>query len=445
MVGMKEKFASLRNPWLFIPTLYFVQGLPYTIINDLSVYMLVDLGFPKETIGWTSVLMFVWAVKMFWGPLIDGTATKRKWILRMQFLIIGSIILSAIVLHLPFFIYYLMVVFFIASFFSASYDIATDGYYMFALNHKDQAFFTGIRNTAYRLSKIFSAAVLVVLADQISKNTGDKYFGWSVSLGIAAVIFFVFLLYHIFILPKPIKDKPSSSKNGFPFITVFKEYFTQKNILIIILFILTYRLGEGLLAKMVVPFLKEDVSLGGMGIGLKTVAIMNGTFGIIALILGGILGGWILKYHNLKKLIFPMALAMNIPNILYVYLSYVQPIAEWSIDLTAINSIFGGGEYLFTFNPYVQGCILVENFGYGFGFSAFMVYLLNISKGKFKTSFYAISTGLMAVGVMIPGIASGYFAANYGYKTLFILSVLLTIPGMIVIFFLPYREENGEE
>jgi MFS transporter, PAT family, beta-lactamase induction signal transducer AmpG len=414
-----------NNPWSFIPTQYFAEGLPYVIVNTMSVAMFKSLGASNEFIGLTSFLYIPWAIKFLWGPFVDANSTKRKWLLWMQLILSICFVLMALSLHLTIFTLIALIIFSIISFISATHDIATDGFYLHALNKKDQAFFTGIRSTFYRISMIFGSGLLVWLAGYLGGNTGNIYHGWSVAFFITAGIFLLFFLYHSKILPYPHTDKPvreivkESSK--VPIAKVFREYFTQDKIGLILTFILTYRLGEGILVKMAQPFLLDELNKGGLHISLGNVGIMYGTFGIIALLIGGILGGWLVKNYSLKKLIFPLALAMNIPNILYAFLALYKP-----------------GIIV------IQSCIIIEQFGYGLGFTAFMIYLLYISRGTFKTSHYAISTGIMAVGMMIPGFISGFLQQQLGYFWLFITSFIFTIPGMIIIFFLPYYENNTE-
>lgn len=432
---------SKRSPWLFIPTLYFLQGLPYIIINNFSTVMLDSLGYDKALIGLTSIIALPWSLKPLWAPLVESYGSTRRWILWMQLALAISIGAMSLAINMPTHIF-LMGLFIIGAAFSATSDVATDGYYLHALDKGNQAFFSGIRNTFWRVANIFAFGILVFIAGEINSGASDNHLGWTVSLVIAAVIFFLIFLYHSFILPKPETDFPKKTKmDKVPYFVIFKEYLTQKRILVIIAFILTYRLGEGLLVKMAPLFLKDPVSAGGMGVSESGIGIMYGTVGVAALIIGGILGGWILKHFSLKKLLFPMALAMNAPNLFYVYLSYARPVIEWTWDLSFISSLFGGGEYVFSFNPALQLCVIIEQFGYGFGFAAFMVYLIYISRGSYRTSFYAISTGFMAIGLLIPGAISGFLQEAYGYQGLFTLSFLLAVPGMALLFFLPHHEE----
>lgn len=353
----------------------------------------------------------------------------------MQLCLAASFVILSLTVQLNDFLSVSLIIFIIISFFSATHDIATDGYYLHALDKKDQAFFTGIRSTFYRVAMIFAGGILVKIAGDIGQSTGVIKHGWSAAFGISAALFFLFSLYHLYILPVPVTDKAVKSEtNTMPFKLVFKTYFKQEKILVILSYILLYRFGEGMIIKMTQPFLLDKKEAGGMAFSVSEVGTMYGTFALIALVIGGILGGWLVKKYSLKKLIWPMALSMNLPNLLYVYMAYALPDVKVSLAL---------GSFSYTFNPVVQSILMLEQFGYGLGFTAFTVYLLYISKGEFKTSYYAISTGIMAVGMMVPGLLSGILQQLLGYSGLFLVSVLLGIPGMIPIFFLPFSEEKG--
>jgi MFS transporter, PAT family, beta-lactamase induction signal transducer AmpG len=432
-----------RNPWSFIPSQYFAEGIPFVIVNQLSTAMYKSLAVSNIFIGFTSFLYLPWSLKLFWGPIVDTYATKRKWTLYMQLLIAACFLIISFTIRMSSFLFISLFMFTIIAFLSATQDIATDGFYLNALGKKDQAFFTGIRSTFYRLAMIAAGGVLVKLAGDIGIRTGSIVNGWSVSFGIAGLLFFILFIYHNIILPYPSTDNAVKTESKkIPYGLIFREYFTQKKIGVILTFILLYRFGEGMLLKMAQPFLLDKRDAGGMGFTVSDIGVMYGTFGVVALIAGGVIGGWLIKKYGLKKMIWVMALSMNLPNILFLYMAYVQPHITWTLDFTFIYKIFdSSGSLIYTVNPLVQFCLIIEQFGYGIGFTSFMVYLLYISKGEYKTSHYAISTGLMALGMMIPGFLSGIVQQSVGYFWLFSLALILGIPGMIPIFFLPFDPE----
>jgi PAT family beta-lactamase induction signal transducer AmpG len=429
-----------ENPWYFIPSQYFAEGIPFILVNQFSAAMYKSLQASNIFIGYTSFLYLPWSIKLFWGPLVDAYGTKRKWALYMELLIAVCLLILTFTLHLNSFLTISLVIFTVIAVLSATHDIATDGFYLHALDKKDQAFFTGIRSTFYRLSMIFAGGVLVKLAGDIGIRTGNIATGWSVAFGISACMFFILYVFHSIVLPRPETDHAVKTREkSVPYKLIFKTYFTQEKIGVILAFILLYRFGEGMLLKMAQPFLLDPKEAGGLGFTLSDIGIMYGTFGVIALIVGGILGGWLIRKYGLKKLIWGMALTMNLPNILFVYMAYAKPHIIWNIDFSFLLRLFGSaGTLFYVVNPVVQFCLIIEQFGYGLGFTSFMVYLLYVSKGDYKTSHFAISTGLMALGMMIPGFLSGYVQHAVGYLGLFSISLLLGIPGMLPIFFLPF-------
>ncbi|MCX7735765.1 MAG: MFS transporter [Candidatus Kapabacteria bacterium] len=440
---MKEKKERSANPWFFIPTQYFAEGVPYIIVNQLSVALFKSLEATNAFIGATSLLSLPWSVKFLWGPIVDGYFTKRKWLLWMQFLMSVLLLILSISFVLPNIIIISLGIFILMALLSSTHDIATDGYYLIALDKKQQAFFSGIRSTFYRIAMIFSGGFLLYLSDLLAKQYHSIHIGWSLTFAIAGLIILLIFFYHLFILPKPFEDKAVISENTkIPFKQAFATYFKQEKIGFVIAFILVVRLGEGMLLKMLQPFLNDPIDKGGMNFQWAEIGIMYGTFGVIALVIGGILSGWIIKKYGLRKTIFPLILCMNIPNVLYAFLAFYRPMGMWTIDLSFLSFLFGNGQNLnLIFNPFVQFSIIIEQFGYGLGFTAFMVFLLYFSKGEFKTSHYAISTGFMAIGLIIPGFISGFLQEMVGYNWLFVLSTIATIPGMILLFFIPINDD----
>ncbi|QSJ17799.1 MFS transporter [Nostoc sp. UHCC 0702] len=417
---MKYQTIS-RSPWAFIPTLYFAEGVPNVIISTVSVIFYKKLGIDNEQItAWTSFLYLPWVIKMFWGPIIDIHSTKRTWILLTQFAMFCCLSLVALSLQLPNFFFLSLAALAVGAFISATYDIATDGYYMLALNSEQQAFFIGIRSLFYRLAVLFGSGFLVVLAGRLERNLNNISLSWTISIGFSAIIFAILFVFHRFILPSPESDTPrqtGAEVNKLPFCNVISSYFKQEKIGAILAFILLYRLGEAMLLKIASLFLLDQVEKGGLGISTEEFGWIYGTFGVLSLIIGGILGGVLISKYGLKKCLFPMALALNLPDLFYVYMAYSKPSITWVYPLVSL-----------------------EQFGYGLGFTAFSVYLMYICKGEYKTSHYAISTGLMALGLMLPGAISGSIQKAVGYPLFFVLVCLLTIPGMITLFFIPLKE-----
>ncbi|MFS0517940.1 MFS transporter [Nostoc sp. UIC 10607] len=415
---MKHQTTS---PGTFIPTLYFTSGIPYIIINTVSVIFYKKLGIDNTQIAlWTSFLYLPWVIKMFWAPIVDIYSTKRKWILCTQFAMFCCLGLIALSLQLPNFFFISLATLTIGAFISATYDIATDGFYLLALSPEQQAFFVGIRSLFYRMAVIFGSGILVVLAGQLEVYLNNIPLSWTIAIGFSALILAILFIYHRLILPLPESDNKQQlqATEKIPFWPIISSYFAQDKIINILAFILLYRLGEAMLVKIASLFLLDKPEVGGLGLSTSDVGLAYGTFGVISLICGGILGGLLISRYGLKKCLFPMALALNLPDIFYVYMAYAKP------SLTLVYPL-----------------VSLEQFGYGFGFTAFSVYLMYISQGKYKTSHFAISTGIMALGMMLPGLISGYLQKAFGYPLFFIMVCLFTIPGMIALFFIPLKEE----
>ncbi|WP_138501805.1 MFS transporter [Nostoc sp. PA-18-2419] len=410
------------SPWTFIPTLYFTSGIPYVIINTVSVIFYKKLGIDNAQIAlWTSFLYLPWVIKMFWGPIVDIYSTKRKWIIYTQFAMFCCLGLIALSLQLPNFFFISLTALTIGAFISATYDIATDGFYLLALSPEQQALFVGIRSLFYRLAVVFGSGILVVIAGQLEVSLNNIPLGWTLAIGFSALILAILFIFHRLILPLPESDSQRhlQATEKIDFWKIISLYFAQTKIINIIAFILLYRFGEAMLLKIASLFLLDKPEVGGLGLSTSEVGLAYGTFGVISLIFGGILGGLAISKYGLKKCLLPMALALNLPDIFYVYMAYIQP-------------------PLILIYPLVS----LEQFGYGFGFTAFSVYLMYICQGEYRTSHFAISTGIMALGMMLPGLISGYLQKALGYPLFFILVCLLTIPGMIALFFIPLKSES---
>lgn len=422
------------SPWAWVPTLYFAQGIPYFIVNNISVIMFTKMGVPNgEMAMFTSLLYLPWFIKPFWSPFVDIIKTKRWWTVTMQMVMSVALILLFATLPRPSadmiasgqtpisMFTVTLVLFMITAFASATHDIAADGFYMIALSQSNQAAFVGIRSTFYRLASIFGQGVLVAIAGMIELKSGNIPRSWSLTLLISAIIFSVVTLYHTFIIPKPQADKSTLEGEAKTGSAIFKEfarsfvtYFKKPYVWIAIVFMLLYRLPEAFLIKMCMPFLVAAKDLGGLGLSTANTGIVYGTVGVLFLTLGGILGGLYASKIGLKKSLWVMAACMTLPCLTFVYLSIFQP----------SNLV------------YISIAIAIEQFGYGFGFTAYMLYMMYFSDGEFKTSHYAICTGFMALSMMIPGMFAGYIQEAIGYVNFFWMVMICCIATIIVTYFI---------
>ncbi len=482
---------SKRNPWVFIPTLYFAEGLPYTIVMMMSAIYLKDLGASNELIGLTSLLAWPWTLKFVWAPLVDFFGFKKDWVVVAQLVLAFMLGILAVTTISPWPVQAALALFAISALASATHDVAIDAYYLEALPKDMQALFVGVRNTAYRLAWLFGSGGMVVLAGALQASYG-KYNAWMISFMILSVILFVLSAFHKFYLPRndsrleagaspvalsgaqakealaingaalaarsssttglsgstpgvggttdstggpvgpsePAVPNPPELGNVHPeapgesFMSRYGHaiisYFHQPGALAIVCYILLFRLGDALMLKLASPFLLDSVEMGGMGMSVQDVGIVYGTVGVIFLLLGGILGGWLISKGGVKKWLWPTAIFQNAAILLYWLLALLHPSQTW---VYVVNSI--------------------EQFAYGLGCAAYTVFMLQTVKQQYKAAHYAVATGMMAAGVMIPGAFSGYIQASLGYTNFFLLSFFAAIPGIIAIFFLPIWKEEA--
>ena len=421
------------SPWFWIPTLYFAQGIPYFIVNNISVMMFTKMGVPNGDMAmFTSLLYLPWMIKPFWSPFVDIFKTKRWWTVVMQILMTVAFAFTIFSIPTPTaemlatqstpisMFYVTLILFVITAFASATHDIAADGFYMLALKQNEQAAFVGIRSTFYRLSSIFGQGVLVALAGLIETNTSNIPMSWRITMIVTAVIFAVCSLYHTFMLPRPTTDtsslkgeKPTVGAIFMEFGRTFATYFSKPGVWLAIVFMLLYRLPEAFLIKMCMPFLVASKEVGGLGLSTAEVGVVYGTIGVLFLTIGGILGGLFASKLGLKKSLWTMAGCMTLPCITFVYLAICQP---ENLVLTSI-------------------AIAIEQFGYGFGFTAYMLYMMYFSEGELKTSHYSICTAFMAMSMLIPGMFAGYIQEALGYVDFFWMVMVCCFATLAVTFF----------
>ena len=418
--------SSHRNPWAWIPSLYFAQGIPYVVVMTLSTVMYKNLGVSNTDIAlYTSWLYLPWVIKPLWSPVVDLFRTKRFWIVTLQFAIGTAFALVAFTLPGPQFFQLSLAVFWLMAFSSATHDIAADGFYLLAMPPGQQAAFVGVRSTFYRLASLSAQGGLVYLAGMWTTSTGSVTQAWSLVFGLLAAVFLVVGTYHCFALPKPAADLPTASGQSHvkEFFAVFAHFLRKPDILTALAMLLLYRLAEAQALKLLSPFMLDKREVGGLGLTTQQVGIVYGTVGIIALTVGGLVGGWIISLYGLKRMLWPMILAMHAPIVAFLLLAIFQPTSLWIIG----------------------SALAVEQFGYGFGFTAYMLYMMMIADGPHKTAHYAICTGFMALGMMLPGMAAGWIEDRIGYIQFFAWVLVCTIPSFIVITRLKIPPDFGKK
>ena len=422
---MEQHPSSPARAWSWIPSLYFSQGLPNVAVAALSVALYKSLGVSNADIAfYTSWLYLPWVIKPLWSPVVELLGRKRRWIVATQ-LLMGAVFASvALTIPAPAFFQATLALFWLLAFSSATHDIAADGFYLLALPEHQRAAFVGVRSTFFRLAMIAGEGGLVWLAGHWIKSGAGVAQAWSWAFGLLAGFFVLAAALHHFVLPRPSGDAPA--KRGGALVAdgaaVFVAFFRKPGIGTALAFMLLYRFGEAQLVKMISPFLLDVREKGGLGLTLEQVGVLKGGFGTTALLAGGLLGGWVVSRWGLKRLLWPMVVAIHLPNLAYVWLAVARP-----ESLAAVG-----------------GAIAVEQFGYGFGFTAYMLYLMLFAEGGNKTAHYAIGTGFMALGMMVPGMASGWLQQQLGYVNFFGWVCLATIPSFAVTALLKVDDHYGK-
>ena len=417
-----------RNPWSWVPSLYFAEGLPYVIVMTVAGIMYKRMGVENTELAfYTSLLSLPWVIKPFWSPLVDIFGTKRRWDTGMPYLLAAGF--AAVAISLPGEYYFRMSLasFLVISFLSATHDIAADGFYMLGLNERQQSFFVGIRTTLYRLAVIAGQGPIVVLAGYFETRYGAIPQAWAMVFYLLAVLFALIAIYHNCVLPHPETDIHRHVKSVKEvvneFVATFKSFFTKPGIGTALYFLLLYKLPEAQLIRLIPPFLMDLVASGGLGLSTAEVGMTYGTIGVTGLMAGGIAGGIAVSRDGLLKWLRPMAWSMSLTCLSFVYLSSFD-----NHSLTAINM-----------------CVFIEQFGYGFGTTAYILYTIYFSEGEWRTSHYAICTGIMALGMMLPGMAAGKIQEILGYEMFFLWTVVCCISTIGVSYMVKVPASFGKK
>lgn len=422
-----EKPLTKSNPWSWIPSLYFAEGVPYVIVMSVTIVLYKRLGLSNSEIAlYTSWLNIPWVIKPFWSPVVEVLRTNRWWILAMQILLGAALAGVAFTLQGPEPVRWSLALFFLMAFSSATHDIAADGFYMLALKDHEQAFFVGIRSTFYRIATIAAQGLLVMLAGMLEVYSQNPITAWSITMGVAAFVFLSIAIYHFVALPKPHTDVPKGIQKGnlfYEFVETLLSFIQHPQIKVMLAFILLYRLPEALLVKITPLFLLDTSEHGGLALTTAEYGFTYGTLGVVGLLLGGIVGGILVSNYGLRKCLWPMVMSISFPNVFYVLLAYYQPESLMLVNL----------------------CVFVEQFGYGLGFTAYMLYMMYVSNGKYKTAHYAFCTGLMALGMMLPGMYAGRIQEFLGYTNFFILVLFLCTLTFMVAALVKVDGEYGRK
>ncbi len=406
----------MKSPWTWVPSLYLVQGLPYVLVLTTSVVMYKRLGLSNAEIAFaTSWLYLPWVIKPLWSPFVEVVGTRRAWVLAMQAAMGTTLAALAFLLPLPFGVQASFAMLWLVAFASATHDIAADGLYMLGLDDTRQAAFVGVRSTFWRLAVLLGEGPLVVLAGVLEDQVDERRIAWAGTIGVLALLFGFAFLLHLWVLPRAAQDVPARSATvGAALRTfgqVFAQFFRKERIGAALAFLLLYRLAEAQLLKMIPPFFLDPVTQGGLGLTTEEVGLAKGTLGVAALLAGGIAGGLAIARWGLWRCIWPMVVILHLPGLAFVWLAVAQP------ESFAV----------------VCAAVAIEQLGYGFGFTAYTMFLIALASGPYRTAHYAIGTGFMALGMMVPGMWSGALQEWLGYPLFFGWVALSTLPGFAVV------------
>lgn len=415
------------NPICWVPTVYFAMGLPFVALSMVSVLMFSDMGVSNAQIAfWTSLIMLPWTLKPLWSPFLEMFKTKKYFVVATQMVTGVAFGLVALSLPLPDFFCYAIAFMGVIAFSGATHDIAGDGVYLTELNATMQAKYIGWQGAFYNLAKILTNGGLVYLAGSLKDSIGIVH-AWMVIMGICAAIMVVLSLYHVRMLPSggAASGDVRTVKDAMHMLwEVIRTFFQKKYIVWYICFIILYRFAEGYVMKIVPLFLKAGIDQGGLGLPVQEIGIIYGTFGAAAFVLGSILAGYYISAFGLRKTLFSLCCVFNIPFVVYLLLAIYQPSNVWVIG----------------------SAIVFEYFGYGFGFVGLTLFMMQqVAPGKHQMAHYAFASGIMNLGVMIPGMMSGYLSDWLGYRNFFIWVLVATIPAFLVTWFVPFTYNNDKK
>lgn len=419
---ISEGVEQERSPWAWVPSLYFQQGLPVIVVQQVSVILYKRMGVENDQIAfWTSLISWPWILKILWAPLVDLHGRRRDWVLWAQVGITAALFLAGLAISTTSFWPLSLTVFFLMAFLSSTHDIALDGYYLITLSRAKQAFFAGITSTAFRMAMIFGSGAMVVFAGYLEKHGVSTVVSWERTLWLTAAIYGILMLLAFVALPKVSSDRSfKKDASSGDFREAIVSFFSQPGIIPICLFILFYRFGESMLTKMSGLFMLDPKSLGGVGLDTLQVGMILGNIGMVSLTVGGLLGGFTVAKYGIRKCLWPMAAIIHVPNLLYVWAAHAQP-ETWAIC----------------------GVVAIEQFGYGFGLASYMVYTMYVcQRTRFQTTHYAIAMGFMSLGAMLAGSVSGALQMKVGYFWFFVAVCLATLPGLFLLRLIPLSMER---
>ena len=414
----KASGNGARRPWSWVPSLSFADGLPLVAVMAVSLIFYKQMGLSNTAITfYTSWMYLPWILKPIWSPFIDLVKTKRWWVLTTQVLLGAAFGGVAFTIPTSFWLQGTLFFFWVAAFTGASHCVAADGYYLLALDERQQAWFMGLRQVGDRLATIIGQGVLVMVAGNLQVIfRGSISYSWSLTFYGLAGIFLVLWLWHSHAMPHAHDDRSYpivSARSIFSgFVLTFRAFLDKPNIVLALCFILLFRLPEALLSKVSPLFLIDAAHNGGLGLAPQEYGLVQGTVGMMGIIIGSIVGGIAVSRGGLRQWLCPMAIAYSLPPLIYIFLAYALPESLVVVSMA----------------------VFVEQAGVGFGITAYMMFLIYYNRGEFRTSHYAIASALMTLSLMLPGLVAGGLEEALGYRKFFVLTLLAVVAtwGVVV-------------
>ena len=431
--------ARRTHPALWVPTLYFAEGLPMITVSVVAALMYKNLGVSNTDIAiYTGSLYLPWSIKFAWAPITEMFGTKRRWVLATEFAMAVSLACVALCLRLPSFMGLTLAFFWVTGFLSATQDIAADGVYMSVTSAKEQSAWVGVQGFCWNAGRIVASGLLVtatgyLFEQKLSGATSELaklqawQYAWMIVMGVLAALMALLGTWHSKMLPADQRafEQPKGIAEAFnTFVATLSSFFAKKGIWLGIAFILLYRSGEGFIEKIGPLFMLDPIEKGGLGMSNQALGYINGSFGTLGFMFGALLGGMFAAKLTLKRAILILALAMNVPHVCYLILASTSAPSHTVVTLL----------------------VTIEKFGYGFGSVAHILYMMQqIAPGKYRTAHYAFATSLMGLGLMIPSMLSGAIQESLGYQSFFLFCLVASIPSVVAAALAPFHVREDDE
>lgn len=424
-----------RHPLLWVPTGYFTMALGYIMLTSVTAIMFKNVGMDNARAAfYSSMLIFAYTAKPLFAPIVEMYRTKKFFVLLMQVLIALGFAGAGLAMSMPNWMVLMLSLFVLMSFIGATQDIASDGVYVTSLDTRTQALYCGVQSLSWNVGPIVASGFLVYLSGRLHTEVfhhDPKVFGpewmdaWRVIFFIVAAIVLLMAVWHARVMPEGARaeNTPTSlSGAGHILWDSFVTFFQKRDVWKMVAFAFLFRVSIGMLEKIGPFFMVDSAAKGGLGLSNEQLGIIYGTWGLIAVLVGSLLGGMFVAKRGLKRTLFILCCAVNIPNLTFLAMSIALPTDAWTI----------------------AAGVIVEKFFYGFGSVGYMIYLMQqLAPGKYTTTHYAFGTGLMGLCMMVTGTVSGLLQEYLGYVSYFVAVMIATIPSFLATWFAPFHHDDG--